>query len=393
MKKNSLIHSNLTILVLFLFIFSFSDAFANALTKEEAKDAINSLSKSHQNELNKNFGNQWDNGELILGSHKMPFYYEVYGQEPHDGRSLYISMHGGGGTTAHENNNQWENQKRLYQPKEGVYFVPRAPTDTWNMWHQDYMDKFIELIIALAVIKENVNPNKVYIMGYSAGGDGVYQLGPRLADLFAAAAMSAGHPNDAHIENLINLPFAIYMGGNDSAYKRNEVAAEWGESLDYLSETFEGFYIHDVKIFEGYGHWMELNDAVSIPWMSKFKRNPISQIVIWIQDDVLRDNFYWLSVSGDNKFQNGEIVAYYENNNIYITEPTNVDSFTIGLNDEMVDLDKDISVYRNDKQIFHGKVGRFYNNIKHDIENMRDTELVFPAKLLVKGYEVFPYEE
>ena len=41
-----------------------------------------------------------------------------------------------------------------------------------------------------------VDPNKVYLMGYSAGGDGVYQLAPRMADRFAAAAMMAGHPNE-----------------------------------------------------------------------------------------------------------------------------------------------------------------------------------------------------
>ena len=33
------------------------------------------------------------------------------------------------------------------------------------------------------------------VVGYSAGGDGVYQLAPRMADSWAAAAMMAGHPN------------------------------------------------------------------------------------------------------------------------------------------------------------------------------------------------------
>ena len=41
-----------------------------------------------------------------------------------------------------------------------------------------------------------VNPNKVFMSGYSAGGDGTYHLGPMLADWWAGAAMMAGHPND-----------------------------------------------------------------------------------------------------------------------------------------------------------------------------------------------------
>ena len=80
-------------------------------------------------------------------------------------------MHGGGVAPTSFNDQQWENQKPLYTPTEGIYFVPRAPTDSWNMWHQGYMDTFIEKIIELATIYENVNPNNVDIMGYYAGGE------------------------------------------------------------------------------------------------------------------------------------------------------------------------------------------------------------------------------
>jgi poly(3-hydroxybutyrate) depolymerase len=40
-----------------------------------------------------------------------------------------------------------------------------------------------------------IDLNKVFITGYSAGGDGVYQMAPRLADHLAGGAMMAGHPN------------------------------------------------------------------------------------------------------------------------------------------------------------------------------------------------------
>ena len=77
------------------------------------------------------------------------------------------------------------------------------------------------------IAKYNVNPNKIFLLGYSAGGDGVYQLAPRMADRFAAASMSAGHPNDASPLGLRNIGFSIHMGNNDSAYNRNLVAEEW----------------------------------------------------------------------------------------------------------------------------------------------------------------------
>ena len=46
--------------------------------------------------------------------------------------------------------------------------------------------------------------------------------------------MSAGHPNASSPLNLYNLPFAIHVGGNDTAYDRNLKAAEWGMKLEQL---------------------------------------------------------------------------------------------------------------------------------------------------------------
>lgn len=51
----------------------------------------------------------------------MKFDYRVFGEKPADGRSLYISMHGGGNAPEALNTQQWQNQIRLYEPAEGVY--------------------------------------------------------------------------------------------------------------------------------------------------------------------------------------------------------------------------------------------------------------------------------
>ena len=73
------------------------------------------------------------------GNLVMPYEYFVYGNKPKGGRRLFISMHGGGNAPKRVNDSQWENQKRLYRPKEGVYVAPRAPTNTWNLWHQGHI--------------------------------------------------------------------------------------------------------------------------------------------------------------------------------------------------------------------------------------------------------------
>ena len=51
--------------------------------------------------------------KLVIGTNTMPIWWTVYGEQPADGRSLYISLHGGGGAPAELNDQQWDNQKRL----------------------------------------------------------------------------------------------------------------------------------------------------------------------------------------------------------------------------------------------------------------------------------------
>src|SRR5439155_21348514 len=129
-------------------------------------------------------------------------------------------------------------------------------------------------LIADFVLRRDVDPNQVYIIGYSAGGDGVYQLAPRLADRFAAAGMCAGHPNEVTPEGLRNLPFFLYMGGADSDYDRNVVVREFSAKLDALQASDAEGYSHRLTVFPGLPHNMQNREAEMIPRMSALRRVP-----------------------------------------------------------------------------------------------------------------------
>ena len=103
------------------------------LTRAEADAARKQLWEARRRVLRESRADEMQQRQVTIGDHTMPFWYKVFGEKPADGRRLFISMHGGGGAPARVNDSQYENQKRLYQPEEGVYLVPRAPTDTWNL--------------------------------------------------------------------------------------------------------------------------------------------------------------------------------------------------------------------------------------------------------------------
>ncbi|WP_372806509.1 transglutaminase domain-containing protein [Pontiella sp.] len=321
--------------------------------------------------------------EIAFDGKTLRWLEKTYGEAPADGRSLWISMHGGGGAPTALNDKQWKNQINLYQPAEGIYIAPRAPTDTWNLWQQSHIDHLFARLIENHVALRGVNPNKVYLMGYSAGGDGVWQLAPRMADRFAAASMMAGHPGDMSLLGLYNLPFAIYMGGNDSAYKRNLHAAEKGQALDELQRQNPEGYIHRVRIYEGLGHWMQHNDREAVPWMAGFARNPWPKKIVWVQDNILHDRFYWLKIPENAAVKGAKIVAEVDGQ-ILRLEGDVPNGTRVRLSEQLLDLDQPVRLSVNGTEVFNGPVNRDRAVMEASLRERLDPAAAAPAEIVVE---------
>lgn len=326
---------------------------------------------------------EWRARKVHCDGYEMRFSFRVFGDKPPTGRRLFISMHGGGNTAPATNDRQWENQKQLYTPAEGVYLAPRAPENEWNLWHRWYIDAMFERLIADAIVFEGVDPNRVYLTGYSAGGDGVYQLAPRMADSFAAAAMMAGHPNDASPLGLRNLPFAIHVGDKDAAYNRNRVAADWGIRLDALQKADPKGYVHQVKLHAGKGHWMDRQDASAIGWMADFQRQTAPERIVWRQSSVLHRSFYWLAVPADTAKPGDEIAASVRDNIVELTSK-NAKAVRVRLDDRLVDLEKPVVVQFQQKRVFKGKLPRTVTNLCETLAERDNPGLIFPSQIEVK---------
>ena len=321
----------------------------------------------------------------------MRYAYKIVGDKPKDGYSLYIAMHGGGGTQARVNDSQWLQMQTYYLDgvTNGIYLAPRGVNNEWNLhWsRQSYVcyDRIIENMI----VYEGVDPNRIYLMGFSAGGDAAYQIPARMPDRWAAVAMSAGHPNDVPIDNYANLAFLIQVGERDQSYKRNTVAAEYGVKIAKLEKAHPGLYknatyIHagrfhgfmdhgeqgaKQKVFTDPASWLEKGsraetsgvDCHSIRWLDRHVREPLPKKVIW--DCKTRcersgkDGFrpmtekgnlhYWLGLDRydkDIELVSERIVVELdsEKNRLDVKEIGNYVRFY--LNPDLVDLEKEITV-------------------------------------------------
>jgi predicted esterase len=342
-----------------------------ALTEEEAERAIAFTYETMLSEQREARAAELKAKSFTMGDMTMRWLEKTFGDAPADGRSLWISMHGGGEAPEQVNTQQWQNQIRLYQPEEGIYIAPRAPTDKWNMWHQEHIDPMFAHLIESMVALRGVNPDKVYLMGYSAGGDGVWQLAPRMADHFAAAAMMAGHPNEAQLFGLRNLPFAIFMGENDAAVNRNKVAAQKSAEIADLHKADPEGYVHLSRIYPGLGHWMNLKDAEGVPWMAKFTRNPWPQKIVWYQDDITHQRFYWLRLPEGAAMKDQKINVEIKRRSIRLTGDVPPGT-QILLSDKLINLDEPIEISVNDKATFTTKPVRSIKTIRAALQERLD---------------------
>ena len=359
-------------------------------TRQATSAVFNSTVYSSFNE-NMSTDEQFEN-RITIGGRTMKIWWMINLNSSFTGElGIFIALHGGGSVGASSNNREWNNMTKLYRPDNVIYVCPRGIEDVWNLHFTGYTGDFYAYIIRMFTAWLNVDPNKVYIMGYSAGGDGVWALAPRFPDWWAAATMCAGHPNKTgadlrnHLLSLRNTPYGIWCGENDNSYNR---AAVNRSGIDYMTELHTedpGGYICDGHIVPDKGHWMDGAEQAALPWMTAKSRNPYPSRVVWRMhpDNANNDHKYWLywvGVPADEAASGKEVIANYSGQTVTI-EKSDYTNLTIYLNDTMMDLDKPVTVMYGGEKVFEGRLKRLETTIRETMFARNDKYYMFPTKI------------
>ena len=164
--------------------------------------------------------------------------------------------------------------------KVTVSGVPLGEGDfTQVFFTNEYTEKVGELQVRKTVTAGPddiaIDPNRVYLMGYSAGGDGAYAIAPRMPDRFAGVNMSSGHPNSVSLLNTSSLPFLIQVGIRDYYSEdamRSVRGAEFEDTLNGYHEQYGFGYPHRVLVHVPNGHF--INDFTDAPGASTVLTDP-----------------------------------------------------------------------------------------------------------------------
>ena len=354
-------------------------------------------------------------GVLTSGAMEMPYVLISKGKKPANGWPMFISLHGGGQYTQLDlsgphgwpvNNSEWQAQMKLtmkvYKPA-GLYFIPRMAHDRWGRWWMKHNIDIFTRVIKRAILFNDVDPNRIYIMGISQGGYGTCHLSPLLADQFAAAGSMAGGMMTV-TENLRNLPFRSDIGEKDTMYNRIKLANELHTKIDELKAKDPKGYENVLAIQKGRGHGIDYSKSPS--WLETHTRNPYPEKVVWRcfnKDGIYRDSFYWISLTQTPEKGEFEIVATLDKakNKVVVTAeevvtvgekeekkttrtPLTSAQVIVHLNDKMLDLDQEVIVELNGKEVFKGKVKRSRAAMMKNMVKRGDIYYAFPVDITLK---------
>lgn len=342
---------------------------------------------------------------------------------------MYLYLHGSG-----PKEEEWKfglMWAQYFNDAPSVYFIPQIPNEgEYYRWWQKAKLYAWEKMLRQSLAAGNVDANRLYVLGISEGGYGSQRLASYYADYWAGAGpMAGGEPlKNAPVENCANLAFSFLTGALDEGFYRNKLTGYTQAAFDSLQEKAavqgmnEGsdkLFRHRIELIPGCGH--SIDYSLTSPWLKDFKRNPYPKTFMWEDfpmDGQCRQGFYNLCVVERPKAADGKVDASGEDRDYYeMTIRDNVirmsvrkvtyqtverDSefgidlkfaksyhaakggrWKIYLNDQLVDMNKPVTLFVNGKKVFHGNITPRVEDMVNSCFTYFDPYRVFPASVEV----------
>jgi hypothetical protein len=321
---------------------------------------------------------------VATGDRKSPYLWRHVGQKPPDGWGLVIAMHGGGNAPASLNDQQWRGMFKRYKdhPEAGgyVYLSLRAPNDTWNGFYDDAICPLVERLIRQFVVLGDVNPDRVYALGASHGGYGVFVIGPKMPDRFAAihASAAAPTPDETRGENLRNVRFTFMVGERDTDYGRAERCLEFEQEIQTWRARFGG-YPGRFEWETSVGHQVPDHDKLA-EMLKAGWRKPRPERIVWAQSDNVLKHFYW--VEARHPSPEGRIEAVVKDNTITL-KAEHQDEVALWLDAPLVNLGRPVTITKPDGRALTISTRPDVETYCAGLEERGDPRLAAPLRVAV----------
>lgn len=322
-------------------------------------------------------------------------------------KGLVLGLHGGGegAGSASEAAGKWKAANCMAIYPQGIRLVH----DTWNTVHGE---RFLLTLIEIAKAQYDIDPDRVYSMGFSTGGTGSWFMAGRHPDLLAGAIPAAGVLMAApksqvatkeevaalqhgFVPNVRNLAMYYYIYLGDTHCMPGTYLYAWDRLMELKAEDPEGYGKLQFKAYPGGEHQFPPGEpSAGIKYIEKQVRETFPKTIVWeyaafpfpMPDD--EDNakttrfqkhyYYWLYCRNPRDRQT--VRASIKGNTIEI-EGTMTDEFTIFLNDKMIDPKKEVVVMSNGAELYRGRPVPDFWTVLETLDARLDKKMVFDRRI------------
>ena len=359
---------------------------------------------------------EWKSFPKTEGKLATPYGEATWIQSGTGGRKngLVLGLHGGGegAGNASEAAGKWMLPDCLGIYPQGVKLVH----DTWNTVHGE---RFILTLLELAKVREEIDPDRVYSMGFSMGGTGSWFMAGRHADLLAGAAPCAGvlmaGPKSqvmskdevktlqhGFVPNVRNLAMYWFIGLADDHCMPGTYLYAW-DRLEEWKKADPGGYTHLVFFTTpGLGHAFPPGEPGHLlKWMAPQRRVAIPEKIVWEmaetvfpepEDDVDRRvgrlpklDFYWIHC---DRPVDHAVVSASRKGNEFDVDPSTVDfrDLSLWLKPGMIDPAAEVVVRVAGKEVYRGRPLPDVATVLESFDARCDRTLTFDRRIrLSKG--------
>jgi len=354
---------------------------------------------------------EWKDFPKVAGRIATPYGDATWLEAGTGGRKngLVLGLHGGGegAGNASEAAGKWILPDCLRIYPQGVKLVH----DTWNTVHGE---RFILTLLELAKVKEEIDPDHVFSMGFSMGGTGSWFMAGRHADLLAGAAPCAGvlmaGPKSqvmtkeevktlqhGFVPNVRNLAMYWFIGLADDHCMPGTYLYAWDRLEEARKADPTGYGSLVFATYPGLGHSFPPGEpAKCLKWLAPRRRDALPEKVVWEmaetvfpepEDDVDRRvgrlekaDFYW--VHCDRPVDRALLVASHKGNEFDV-DPGGVDvrDLSLWLKPGFVDPSADVVVRVLGKEVYRGKPTPDVGAILQSLDARCDRTLTFDRRV------------
>jgi hypothetical protein len=322
---------------------------------------------------------------------------------------LMIGLHGGGDGTGSGKDHMLGQMEMTTLP--AIIVCPTSvDLGVKFYWRDPKNEQMLALLVQELSRQYPIDPDKIYLNGYSMGGIGAYYLGARLVDRYAAIAPGGGSWKGIFWAGMLNTPTYIWHGKRDMRGANFTDFPNAENAAACLKELGPGYTFEFHPMDCDHPHVPKGEQKTMAEWLLKQKRNPYPKHIVYASPrakDFMVEVLpsppdRWLSItetgSGElemeglqqggtprmkHKLKMGVLDATWTAQNVLDVKAQNVSKFRVFLSPNLLDLKKPLKVTVNGKAAFEGPVKTSLKFLLKYLDEHRDAGMVFVGEVPV----------